>query len=366
MKAWCKNMDGLVRFGILGCANIARKVSRAILMTPGVCLYAIGSRSLEKAQAFAKANGFPPDAKVYGSYQSVLDDEAVDVVYIPLPTALHVEWVLKAAEKKKHVLLEKPPALTTEDLDKIISACEKQGVQLMDGTMWMHHPRTAKVKEALKNKELFGEILEVHSSFFVPMSPQFFTENIRIKAELDALGALGDLGWYCARGILWACDYDLPASVVALKGARINKEGVITSCGASFTWEDGRTAVLHCSFHANMAMSLVAYGTKGTVEVEDFVIPFKEDSAQYKVRGLTVFEPLDVGWTPDVKAYHVDTSLTQESHMVQNFAGLAKGINNGTGALDPLWPAITRKTQQLLDAIKLSIDQGYTVVTLKV
>eukprot|EP00250_Pteridium_aquilinum_P020907 c24987_g2_i1 orf=188-583(+) len=129
--------DGLVRFGILGCAEIARKMSRAILMTQGVSLYAIGSRSIEKAQGFAKDNGFPSGAKIYGSYESVLDDEAVDAVYIPLPTSLHLEWALKAIAKKKHVLLEKPPAVTTEDLDKIISACKKQGVQLMDCTMWM-------------------------------------------------------------------------------------------------------------------------------------------------------------------------------------------------------------------------------------
>ncbi|KAI5065186.1 hypothetical protein GOP47_0019881 [Adiantum capillus-veneris] len=223
--------DGLVRFGILGCAYIARKMSRAIMQAQGVCLYAIGSRSLEKAQAFAKDNGFPSDTKVYGSYQSVLDDEAVDAVYIPLPTSLHVDWVLKASAKKKHVLLEKPPALSTEDLDKIISACELEGVQLMDCTMWTHHPRTVKMKEVLKSHDLLGDILEVHASFFVPMKaydPNFFTENIRINPELDALGALGDLGWYCARAILWAYDYNLPASIVVLPGAQLTEGGVIT------------------------------------------------------------------------------------------------------------------------------------------
>ena len=153
--------DELVRYGILGCANIARKMSRAILMTPGSCLYAIGSRSLEKAQKFAKENNFPPEARVYGSYQSVIDDEFIDAVYVPLPTSLHMEWVMKAIEKKKHVLLEKPPALSVEDLDMMISACDKQGLQIMDCTMFMHHPRTARMKEVLKNKDLVGEVLEV-------------------------------------------------------------------------------------------------------------------------------------------------------------------------------------------------------------
>ncbi|MCO5570721.1 hypothetical protein L7F22_024449 [Adiantum nelumboides] len=351
--------EGIIRFGILGCAYIARKMSRAIMQTEGACLYAIGSRSLEKAQAFAKDNGFQSDTKIYGSYQSVLDDEAVDVVYIPLPTSLHVEWVMKASAKKKHVLLEKPPALSTEDLDKIISACESERVQLMDCTMWMHHPRTVKMKELLKKQELLGDILEVHASFFVPMSlcdPNFFTENIRINPELDALGALGDLGWYCARAILWAYDYNLPVSVVALPGAQLIKGGVITRCSASFVWNDGHVALLHCSFHANMTMALNIYGSKGTMEVQDFVIPFKENSAYFKVRSATSQETMHVS---------TDTSQTQESLMVHNFSCIVKGIKSGTGSLDPLWPAISRKTQQVLDAIKLSIEKGYTNIELR-
>ncbi|KAH6559103.1 hypothetical protein KP509_1Z028100 [Ceratopteris richardii] len=351
--------DEVVRFGILGCANIARKLSRAILRTPGVYLYAIGSRSLEKAQAFAKDNGFPSDARIYGSYQSVLDDEDVDAVYMPLPTSLHMEWVQKASEKGKHVLLEKPPALSTEEFDKIAAACELKGVQLMDGTMWVHHPRTAKMKELLKRHDLIGNILEVHSSFFVPMkmhNPNFFMDNIRCNAELDALGALGDLGWYCVRAILWVHDYDLPASVIALPGAQFTKGGVITRCSASFVWGDGSVASMHCSFHANMTMSLNVYGTKGTLDVQDFVIPYEESSAHFSVRSFDKREPLDV---------NTETAQTQESLMVQNFATIIKGIKNGTGGLDPSWPTITRKTQQILDAIKLSIEKGYREIQLK-
>ena len=70
-------------------------------------------------------------------------------VYISLPTSLHLEWALKSAQKKKHILLEKPPALSVQDLDIIIEACNTNGVQLMDGTMWMHHRRTHKMKQLL-------------------------------------------------------------------------------------------------------------------------------------------------------------------------------------------------------------------------
>lgn len=150
-----------IRFGIIGCADIARKLSRAINLTPNACLAAVGSRSSEKAAQFATANNFPATAKVYGSYDGVLDDPEIDAVYMPLPTSLHVRWAVLAAEKKKHVLLEKPVALNAVEFDKIIEACERNGVQFMDGTMLMHHPRTSKIKEILSDSENFGELKAV-------------------------------------------------------------------------------------------------------------------------------------------------------------------------------------------------------------
>ncbi|KAI8005344.1 putative oxidoreductase [Camellia lanceoleosa] len=97
-----------VRFGVLGCATIARILSRAIRLAPNASISAIGSRSIDKASKFASDDGFPASAKVYGSYEAVLDDPEVDAVYLPLPTSLHLKWAVLAAEKKKHLLLEKP------------------------------------------------------------------------------------------------------------------------------------------------------------------------------------------------------------------------------------------------------------------
>ncbi|QHO42458.1 putative oxidoreductase [Arachis hypogaea] len=147
-----------VRFGVLGCAHISIKLCKAILRAPNATLQAIGSRSLEKATAFAAENGLPEAVRVYGTYEGVLDDDHVDAVYIPLPTALHVTWAVRAAERGKHMLLEKPVAMNTAELDRILEACEGNGVQFMDGTMWVHHPRTAKMKEALSDEQRFGQL----------------------------------------------------------------------------------------------------------------------------------------------------------------------------------------------------------------
>lgn len=150
-----------IRFGIMGCAEIAKKVSRAITLSPNSTLYAIASRSQEKAKQFVTNNSFPQEVVIYGSYGELLNDPCVDAVYMPIPTSLHLKWAVLAAQKKKHLLLEKPTAVDVVQLDQILEACQSNGVQFMDGSMWYHHPRTAKVKELLSNSELFGQIRSV-------------------------------------------------------------------------------------------------------------------------------------------------------------------------------------------------------------
>lgn len=167
LRASADMADATVRFGIIGCAEIARKVARAIALAPNATLSAIGSRTLEKASKFASDNGFTPRVKIYGSYEAVLDDPEVDAVYVPLPTSLHLRWAVLAAEKKKHLLLEKPVALNVAELDKILEACESNGVQFMDGTMWMHNPRTAKMKEFLSDADQFGQLKSVCESISI-------------------------------------------------------------------------------------------------------------------------------------------------------------------------------------------------------
>lgn len=147
-----------IRFGIIGCAQIARKFARAIVLAPNAELSAVASRTLEKASAFAKSNNFPANAKVYGSYEVLLDDPEIDAVYIPLPTSMHLKWACLAAEKRKHILLEKPVGLYVGEFDQIVAACEANGVQIIDATMWVHHHRAVKMKDFLNDKERFGKL----------------------------------------------------------------------------------------------------------------------------------------------------------------------------------------------------------------
>ncbi|KAI7757417.1 hypothetical protein M8C21_016053 [Ambrosia artemisiifolia] len=353
-----------IKFGILGCAEIARKLSRAISLSPNATIHAIGSRSLEKAAKFAATNNFPPHAKIYGTYDAVLDDPEVDAVYIPLPTSLHIKWAVLAAQKKKHVLLEKPVALNVGEFDRILEACEVNGVQLMDSTMWMHHPRTVKMKEFLSDKSKFGEIRSIYATFTFAADQDFLENDIRVKPDLDALGALGDAGWYCARAILWANDFNLPKSVTALPGTIFNKAGVIISCGAFLRWDDGRVATLHCSFLANLTMSIVASGTKGSLHLNDFVIPFEEKQGTFTTATESGFTEFVTGWNPLPSQHTVMTDIAQEVRMVTEFARLVKSVKHDGAAVEKLWPTLSRKTQLVLDAVKTSIEKGGESVSL--
>ncbi|KAJ8755711.1 hypothetical protein K2173_022714 [Erythroxylum novogranatense] len=349
----------VIRIGIIGCANIARKMSRAIALAPNAELSAVASRSAEKAEEFAKANNFPPTAKIYGSYESLLEDPEIDAVYIPLPTSLHLKWACLAASKKKHILLEKPVAPNVGQLDEILEACQANGIQIMDATMWMHHPRTQQMRRFLNDKDQFGEVKAVHSCFTHAPGEDYLRNDIRVKPDLDSLGAIGDVGWYAIRAILWAFDYELPKTVLAMRGPVFNEAGVILSCGATLHWEDGRVAYFHCSFSSNLTSQVTAIGTKGTLHSDDFVIPYQEKEAYYKAASKNWFNDLQTGWEPLPSHHIISTDLPQEVHMVGAFAQLVRDIKANGGKPDQFWPLCSRKTQLIIDAVMDSIGQGF-------
>ncbi|XP_024362959.1 uncharacterized oxidoreductase At4g09670 [Physcomitrium patens] len=358
-----------IKFGILGCANIARCLVRSMKLLPEVKIYAIASRTLAKAQSFAAENELPEETKVYGSYDELVEDEEVDALYIPLPTAFHVEWVLKAAAKKKHVLLEKPPARTVEELKVMVEALDKNGLQYMDGTMWMHHPRTRKMEAVLHDSSRLGRILEVHATFNYHAEVAYnsiggLTADVRGNPDLDGLGALGDIGWYCARGILWAYDYEMPASVTAHPGASYNEKGVIVSCGATLVWPDGRTATFTTSFNTSHVMKLLVVGETGSLESDDFTLPASNVKSSFKVVSNTSWKDKLAGWHRTEDFQEVTLEIPQEAHMIREFARLVANIRNGTGAVEPKWSEISVKTQMVLNAVKQSIENGLKTINL--
>lgn len=180
----------LLRWGVISTANIGVKaVIPAIQASNNGRLVAIASRDLQRAETVAlRERG----VRAYGSYQALLDDPEVEAVYIPLPNSQHLEWTVKAAEAGKHVLCEKPLALTAEDVEKMYGACDQAGVALMEAFMYRFHPQIAWAQAQVAAGRI-GQLRMIRSSFMfdIRSSP----DNIRLKAELGG-GSLMDVGCY--------------------------------------------------------------------------------------------------------------------------------------------------------------------------
>lgn len=306
--------------------------------------------------------------RIYGSYDEVVEDSGVDAVYIPLPTSLHVRWAVAAANKKKHVLVEKPAALDVAELDLILEACEANGVQFMDGCMWLHHPRTSNMEHLLdlSNSDGIGPVQFIHSTSTMPTTQEFLENNIRVKPELDALGALGDLAWYCIGASLWAKGYKLPTTVTALPDVTRNMAGVILSITTSLQWDQPNQTVanIHCSFHSHTSMDLSISGSNGSMHLKDFIIPYKETSASFDFTFGAKFVDLHIGWNVRPEEVHVVNKLPQEALMVQEFARLVASIRDSGSQPSIKWPEISRKTQLVVDAVKKSLELGCKPVSL--
>lgn len=251
-----------LRWGILGVAVINDRLLPAFAKARNAELRAIASRSLEKAQTAARAANIPT---AHGSYEALLADPNIDAVYIPLPNTLHDEWARKAAEHGKHILCEKPLTPTAAEARALVDFCRGKGVQLMDGFMWPHHPRTRRIRELLDNGAI-GAVRHVVACFTfpLPMDPS----NIRLRPEM-AGGGLLDVGCYPVYGIRWA----LGAEPVRVFASQRLAHGVDVEMQGLMWLADGRTAAFDCGFTLPLRQWLEAVGTEGVLRVPDLWVP---------------------------------------------------------------------------------------------
>lgn len=182
-------MGGKVKWGILGAAGIARKrVLPAMRDCKLAEAAAVGSRSLEKSRAFAKEFGIP---KAYGSYEELINDPEIEVIYNPLPNHLHVEWSIRAASRGKHVLCEKPIARTVAEARRLLEARDEYKVKVSEAFMVRSHPQWLRAQELIRGGRI-GKLRAAVGVFgYFNVSP----ENVRNSTEL-AGGALMDIGCY--------------------------------------------------------------------------------------------------------------------------------------------------------------------------
>ena len=348
-----------LRWGFLSTALIGGKNWKAIRNSGNSTVVAVASRNLEKSRKFIAAceaeapMEVPP--KAFGSYEELLASSEADAVYIPLPTGLRKEWVIRAAEAGKHIVCEKPCATSTADLREMIDACRRNRVQFMDGVMFMHSRRLDSMRELMENKSDFGEIKRINTSFTFCGDDEFFADNIRADSQLEPHGCLGDLGWYCIRLALWAMKEQLPKRVTGRMLQSVpSKTGsalVPTEFSGELFFDDGVTSGFHCSFVAHDEQSSLISGTKGWIHMPDFVIPFFGNEVSYTV-GNTFYNRTVCDYNMEarrrqviVQEYSNSHPSAQETNLFRTFADQVR-----SGKLNERWPDIAWKNQQVLQA----------------
>lgn len=247
-----------VKWGVLGYARIAKlHTIPAILMAPNSEFYAIASRDEEKLKECKEEFGV---TITYTSYDELLDDESVDAVYIALPNSLHKEWTIKAANKGKHVLCEKPIALNTEETLEMVQACERNNVNFMEGFMYRFTDRTKKVLEVLESG-VIGDVKYINSTF------RFFLDRentIKMKPELGG-GSIYDVGCYPLNFVGMVTGKE-PKSVSA---EYIYQDGVDVMFTGVLKYDNGILATISSGFNAFERMYSEIIGTKGVIEISD-------------------------------------------------------------------------------------------------
>jgi predicted dehydrogenase len=321
-----------LRWGIVGTGGIANHMAPMIKMAARAELAAVASRKIETAKKFANTHGI---AGAFGSWSEMMSSNTVDAIYVATPTAVREEICLLAAANGKHVLGEKPFA-NLPSLRRITSACRKNGVGFMDGTHFVHHPRTAKIKTTMREK--IGWPWSIDSTFQFGLTD---ADNIRMDPNLEPYGAMGDAGWYNMRA---AVEFTAPGIKVIGRDAYVRRDkksnAVVTGSGV-IAFNDGSTTTWNCGFDAGaLNMDLRMSGAGGQFSLDDFVFNPGDGPAEY------VYRKGEFGDDATSERITVPSAKPPAALMFENFAAMV-----GDSALFEASVAASERTQEWLDAI---------------
>ena len=285
-------------WGLLSTARINERVIPALRSSGRSELLAVASRSKKKAQTYAKQWGIP---RAYGTYEQMLADPAINVVYLSLPNHLHAEWAIKCTEAGKHVLCEKPIALTTEEVAQMAQAAEKNGVIIQEAAMMRFHPQTQYLRE-LVTKRVIGDIRLMRGVFaFTLDNPG----DIRLNTNMGG-GSLWDLGCYCvsfARTVLQAEPVEVNAYQVS------GDTGVDMSFSAQMRFPTDILVQFFSSFQSFAHIEADFLGTEGRIYADIPWVNHIGASANVQVarssdaEETSTFSDSIEGHTTDTKTY---------------------------------------------------------------
>lgn len=324
-----------VRWGVLGTGKIgANSVIPAIRASANGRVVAVASRELGRAEALAARSG--DGVRAYGDYAAVLADPEVEAVYIPLPNARHAEWCLRAAAAGKHILCEKPLALTAREAREVFEGCARAGVLVLEAFMYRFHPQIQWAREQVRAARV-GEVKLVRGYFGFDIRSR--PQDIRLKAVLGG-GSLMDVGCYAlnlSRLIYEREPRSARAQVVVPEGAEVeHAAAAILDFGAD------QKAVLDSSFQWPRQQRAEIMGTEGTLILDK---PFTPGQAEAVARLIVGDETIERRF-PGVEQYRLQVehfaSCVREGVPLatppEDAIGNAAAIEMIYAAADYRWP----------------------------
>ena len=318
-----------LRWGVVGTGGIANSMAPRIHQADGAALVAVSSRRMESAKAYADKHGA---SRAFDSWADMLEWDGVDAIYVATPTSVREEICVAAANHGKHVLGEKPFA-NLASVQRITAACKKNGVGFMDGTHFVHHPRTAYIKT--NSNDLVGWPWSIDSAFQFNLANK---NNIRFNPKLEPYGAIGDAGWYNMRV---AVEYSAPGVEIRSVEAFLRRDketNAVVSGSGVIVFDDGSTNTWNCGFESGAGiMDLRISGEKGVIKLDDFLSQRPRDKpADFELRQK---------WN-EVEFVEVPAEKPAATLMFEDFSTMI-----GDPALLEASRIASENTQKLLDAI---------------
>ena len=256
-----------LRWGLLSTARINRAVIPPVRASLQSELKAVASRDVVKARDYAREWHIP---HAYGSYEELLADEHIDVIYNPLPNHLHAEWSIRAAEAGKHVLCEKPLALSLDEVDQMMAAAKKHNVIITEAFMYQHHPQTLKVLDLIK-QDAIGDLLLIKGAFTFNLDRP---DDVRWVPEWGG-GSIWDVGCYPISFSRLVANAD-PVEVFGWQ--MTGSTGIDVVFSGQLRFAGGLLAQFDCGFRAPYRTAMEIVGTKGSIELGS---PFKPSGGEW-------------------------------------------------------------------------------------
>ena len=334
-------MTDKIKWGVLGNASIARIcIIPAIQRSRNGVVHGLATRDPENARSVAADHNIN---HLYNSYDDLLADPAIDIVYNPLPNHLHHAWTLKALKRGKHVLCEKPLACSAAEAQEMADVAAQAGLLLMESFSYRFHPRSREIKQKI-DQGVIGKPCLVRSAFCFHMNDDMLQsgDNARLKPDMGG-GALLDVGCYGVSVARWLIGSE---PTTAQAQAVYHPSGVDLQLVGTLRFEDGKMALLEAGFISALQQTYTVVGSDGAIDLpHDAFIPW-EKNAVYTLRKKD----------EEVGEKHVTPAADEYQLMVEHFSDAVLGRTELNYTPDD-----SIANMRVLDALAEAAKTGSTV-----